>query len=64
MLHFINLFPVVAVVAILVNLVLSFMANNWAAVNAYIMALCGWLVLAYEGVLQYSAAKSANRRNG
>ncbi len=61
MLHFINLFPVVAVVAILVNLVLSFMANNWAAVNAYIMALCGWTVLAYEGVLEYRAAKSATK---
>jgi hypothetical protein len=23
------------------------------------MALCGWLVLAYEGVLEYRATKSA-----
>jgi hypothetical protein len=59
MLHFIKLFPVVAVVAVVVNLVLSFMSNNWAAVNAYIMALCGWLVLAYEGVLEYRATKSS-----
>ncbi len=61
MMKFINLFPVVAVVAILVNLVLSFMANNWAAVNAYIMALCGWIVLAYEGVLQYRATQSVTK---
>ncbi len=59
MIRFINLFPIVAIVAIVVNLVLSVMSENWAAVNAYIMALCGWIVLAYEGVLEYRAIKSA-----
>jgi hypothetical protein len=59
MMKFINLFPVVAVIAILINLVTSFMSDNWTAVNAYIVALCGWMVLAYEGVLEYRATKSA-----
>lgn len=41
-------FPVVVVLVTIVNLIASYGADNTAALNANVIALCGWLVLAIE----------------
>jgi hypothetical protein len=41
--------PVAIVVMIIVNLVASYGADNMAAFHANIIALTGWIVIAYEG---------------
>ena len=41
--------PVAIVVVTIINLVVSYGADNMAAFHANIIALTGWIVLAYEG---------------
>lgn len=48
-------FPVVVVFSCLLGIVATIFADNQAAAMAYFLALLGWVVLAYEGIVDYRA---------
>jgi hypothetical protein len=56
---FMLFWPVIVVVSCLLGIVANIVANNEAAVMAYFLALMGWVVLAYEGIVEYRANKQA-----
>ncbi len=56
---FMLFWPVIVVVSCLLGIVANIVANNEAAVMAYFLALMGWAVLAYEGIVEYRAKKQA-----
>lgn len=56
---FMLFWPVIVVVSCLLGIVANIVANNEAAVMAYFLALMGWAVLAYEGIVEYRANKQA-----
>jgi dethiobiotin synthetase len=53
--RFMVLFPVVVVVSCLLGIVVNIFSDNQAAIMAYFLALLGWIVLAYEGIVDYRA---------
>lgn len=53
--RFMVLFPVVVVLSCLLGIVANIFSDNQAAIMAYFLALLGWIVLAYEGIVDYRA---------
>lgn len=52
---FMLFWPMIVVFSCAMGIVAAIIADNQAAIIAYFLALMGWVVLAYEGIVGYRA---------